>query len=222
MRIRLLSFVIFCSIISLITKIGGIIGKHREIFITESNASSASSSSESQSKKESATPAKPPKEGDNTKLEVTTTKPTEYKSCAENNFSDIELDLLKNLSKRRQELEEWGQSMATKEATLKAAEVKLEKKLNDLKKFKTQVDEALVAYNQQEDARITNLVKIYENMKPKDAAKIFDGLDVPVLLQVIGKMKEAKTAPILAQMSADIATMITELYAHPKKITAAQ
>jgi flagellar motility protein MotE (MotC chaperone) len=112
--------------------------------------------------------------------------------------------------------------MATKEATLKAAEVKLEKKLNDLKKFKTQVDEALVAYNQQEDARITNLVKIYENMKPKDAAKIFDGLDVPVLLQVIGKMKEAKTAPILAQMSADKATMITELYAHPKKITAAQ
>ena len=52
-------------------------------------------------------------------------------------------------------------------------------------------------------------MKIYENMKPKDAARIFEELDMAVLLDVIERMKERKTAPILAQMNPKRAKAIT-------------
>jgi flagellar motility protein MotE (MotC chaperone) len=46
-----------------------------------------------------------------------------------------------------------------------------------------------------------SLVKIYENMKPKDAAKIFEQLDMGIMLEVVERMKEQKVAPILAEMN---------------------
>ena len=47
-------------------------------------------------------------------------------------------------------------------------------------------------------------------MKPKDAARIFDELDMVVLLPVVERMKERVTAPILAKMNAAKARAITE------------
>ena len=46
-------------------------------------------------------------------------------------------------------------------------------------------------------------------MKPKDAARIFEELDLEVLLQVVQRMKEAKVAPILAAMDPKRATEVT-------------
>ena len=37
-------------------------------------------------------------------------------------------------------------------------------------------------------------------MKPKDAAKIFNELEMPVLLKLVGNMKEVKVAPVIASM----------------------
>jgi len=55
-----------------------------------------------------------------------------------------------------------------------------------------------------------SLVKIYENMKPKDAAPIFEQLDMDVLLDIVDRMKEAKVAPILAQMNPAKAKEVTD------------
>ena len=46
-------------------------------------------------------------------------------------------------------------------------------------------------------------------MKPRDAATIFNDLDMPVLLQVVDRMKEAKAAPVLAAMQPDRARLVT-------------
>jgi len=46
-------------------------------------------------------------------------------------------------------------------------------------------------------------------MKPKDAARIFEELDMEVLLEVVERMKERKTAPILAQMNPQRAKTVT-------------
>ena len=53
------------------------------------------------------------------------------------------------------------------------------------------------------------LVKIYEAMKPKDAARIFDQLDMNILLQVVERMAERRVAPILADMSPKRANELT-------------
>jgi flagellar motility protein MotE (MotC chaperone) len=50
---------------------------------------------------------------------------------------------------------------------------------------------------------------MYENMKPRDAAKIFDRLDTGVLLEVVSKIEPRKMADILALMSPDAAQHLT-------------
>ena len=52
-------------------------------------------------------------------------------------------------------------------------------------------------------------MKIYENMKPKDAARIFEQLEIDVLLLIAERMREARIAPILAKMSPAKAKAIT-------------
>ena len=53
------------------------------------------------------------------------------------------------------------------------------------------------------------VIKIYENMKPKDAARIFDELDMDTLLLVAERMKERKLAPVMAQMKPTKAKDVT-------------
>jgi flagellar motility protein MotE (MotC chaperone) len=67
--------------------------------------------------------------------------------------------------------------------------------------------------NQEEDGRLRSLVRIYESMKPKDAAQIFDKLEINVLLGVVERMKEQKVAPILASMQPDRARQVTDMLA---------
>ena len=81
-----------------------------------------------------------------------------------------------------------------------------------------QLDKVLALYNQQEDAKIRSLVKIYENMKPADAARIFDELDLPIMLEVVDKMSERKAAPILANMNPLKAKELTVELADQRKL----
>ena len=69
-----------------------------------------------------------------------------------------------------------------------------------------------------EEERLTSLVKIYENMKPKEAATIFNTLDLDVLLAVVGRMNERKTSPILAAMDPDKARIVTIKLAEQRKL----
>ena len=52
-----------------------------------------------------------------------------------------------------------------------------------------------------EAARFKSLVTMYETMKPRDAAKIFDRLEVNVLLQVASMMNPRSMSEILALMT---------------------
>ena len=116
------------------------------------------------------------------------------------NLSSSELKLLKELSKRRQELEKNQDDIEVKQQVLKATENKIDQKMNELKARQAQLEEVMKQYDQKEKGKIMSLVKIYENMRPKDAAKIFDELEMPVLLQVVSNMKEIKVAPVIASM----------------------
>jgi flagellar motility protein MotE (MotC chaperone) len=60
-----------------------------------------------------------------------------------------------------------------------------------------------------EESQLQSLVKIYENMKPKAAAGVFEELDMDILLEVVSRMKERKVAPILALMTPTRAKELT-------------
>lgn len=119
---------------------------------------------------------------------------------AKQRFSQIELNILQSLAARREKLEKMEEEVHTKENLLDATEVRLNKRIEEIKTLEQNVRTLLAQYEKQEEANIRSLVKIYENMKPKDAARIFDELEMPVLLMVADSMSERKAAPILAKM----------------------
>lgn len=136
----------------------------------------------------------------------------------EKRFSESEVEILQRLAERHKKLEQWQKEMELRESVLKLTEQKVDGKLQELRKLKTDVEKLLELYNEKEDAKIRSLVKIYENMKPKDAARIFDALDNEVLLIVIDKMKEAKSATILAKMNPAKAKEITTQLADQRRL----
>lgn len=127
----------------------------------------------------------------------------------EHAYSAAELDVLQSLSKRRDELDKREQQVGQHEALLKAAEGEVDRKIAELNKIKGELVELLNKQQAVQGERVTSLVKIYEGMKPKEAARIFDTLDMDVLLAVISKMKEQKSSPILAAMDPEKARIVT-------------
>ena len=108
--------------------------------------------------------------------------------------------LLKHYADRRAELEKAAKDVAMREALLSAAEKRIEQKLKEMEKVRNEIQGLLKMGDERQSQQLESLVKIYETMKPKEAARIFEELELPVLLDVIQKMKETKTAPILAAM----------------------
>lgn len=136
------------------------------------------------------------------------------------NYSEAEVNILKRLSERRQELDKRARDMDQREALLKITEQRIDKKLGDLKTMQEQVRQAISTATAEQKAKTDSLVKIYEIMKPKDAAHIFDALDLPVLLSVIANMKESRVAPILAAMDAQKAKQVTSALMEKKPLPA--
>ncbi len=139
-------------------------------------------------------------------------------SDLDDEYSDVKMELFADLSKRRKDLETKEKELVMREALLKAAQAELEQKTDELTKIKTDIEGLLKQQTDQENKRIASLVKIYEGMKAKDAARIFDSLEMDVLLQVMTRMSERKSAPILAAMDADRARNLTILLAEQSKL----
>lgn len=137
---------------------------------------------------------------------------------AEIEYSDVKMELFEDLANRRKDIEERERELVLREALLKAAQQEIEQKFKELEGLKGEIQSLLEEQSEEEKKRIASLVKIYEGMKAKDAARIFDTLDMDVLLQVMGQMSERKSAPIIAAMTADRARSVTIMLAEQKKI----
>ncbi len=123
--------------------------------------------------------------------------------------SESERTLLQDLRQRRKELDARADAMATQESILAATEKKLEGRVAELQTLQKSLEYLDAQKKQKEDAGWQGLVKVYEAMKPKDAATIFNDLTMPVLLQVLDRMKDAKAAAIMASMNPDKARDVT-------------
>jgi flagellar motility protein MotE (MotC chaperone) len=124
-------------------------------------------------------------------------------------FSPQEVEILQSLAQRRDELDRRAAEVDRHEALLQATEQRIDEKIAKLKQMEGTIDATFKKEDQKDDAKIKSLVKIYETMKPKEAARIFEQLDLPVLLDVLENMKELKTAPILASMDPTKAKAVT-------------
>jgi flagellar motility protein MotE (MotC chaperone) len=136
-------------------------------------------------------------------------KPGSEAKAGDAPMSDSEKALLQQLRERRRELDARASAINQREAVLGAAEQKLDTKVGELKTLQKKLETLDTAQKQKEDAGWQSMVKLYEAMKPRDAAAIFNDLSMQVLLQVMDRMKDAKAAAVLAAMSPDKARDVT-------------
>lgn len=132
--------------------------------------------------------------------------------------SDAEKELLERLKQRRIELDLWEDELDLKAGLIEASSNKLDIKIEELEKLKGQTQELITQYQTEEDKKIGSLVKIYESMKPKDAAKVFDQMDIDIMLLIIDEMSERRAAPILAKMNIKRAKQVTEKLANQRSL----
>lgn len=131
-----------------------------------------------------------------------------------------EIETLQRLAERREIIERRERDTNAKEGLLKAAEARIDGKIAQLQDLEKNIQGLLKQYDAQKQEEIDQLVRVYSVMKPKDAARIFDTLEMPILVGVMQKMKDAKVAPILAAMDSRRAVAVTEELTARKQLSA--
>jgi len=132
--------------------------------------------------------------------------------------TDSELDILQKLADRRAELNRRSRQLDTREKLLQATENRIESKIEDLKQIQDTISKLLKKHDEEKEEKMRSVVKIYEKMKPKEAARIFEELELPILLDVVERMREAKSASIIAKMTPRKAKTVTAALAHRRAL----
>jgi flagellar motility protein MotE (MotC chaperone) len=124
-------------------------------------------------------------------------------------ISASERAILERLQSRRQELEARAREIDIRESLLKAAEKKAESRVEELKSAESRISTATGQKAEADSARFKGLITMYESMKPKDAAKVFDRLEMSVLYQIASQIAPRKMSDILGLMSPEAAERLT-------------
>jgi flagellar motility protein MotE (MotC chaperone) len=123
--------------------------------------------------------------------------------------SASERAILERLQQRRQELEARAREIDIRESLLKAAEKRIESKVEEMKAVESRISTATGQKSEADAARFKGIITMYEGMKPKDAAKVFDRLEMSVLFEIASQIAPRKMSDILGLMTPEAAERLT-------------
>jgi flagellar motility protein MotE (MotC chaperone) len=123
--------------------------------------------------------------------------------------SAAERAILERLTERRQELEQRARELDVRETLLQETEKRIEMRSNELKEIEARIGAATEKKEEADKARLKSLVTMYEAMKAKDAARIFDRLDIKLATEVAKQINPRRMSDIMAQMTPEAAERLT-------------
>lgn len=123
--------------------------------------------------------------------------------------SPAERALLERLGERRDVIDARMRELEMRERLLDTAEKKLDSRVGDLKDMEAKAGGPAGKQAGEETKAIKNLVIMYEAMKPKDAARVFDRLGLDILVPVVQQMNPRKMSEVLAAMAPERAEKLT-------------
>jgi flagellar motility protein MotE (MotC chaperone) len=123
--------------------------------------------------------------------------------------SASERAVLERLQERRGAIDDRSRELDMRESLLQAAERKVDGRINELKDIEGRLDAGVKAEQAEVDKQMRTVVVMYETMKPKDAARVFDRLKLDVLVPIATAMKPARMSEILAAMTPEAAEKLT-------------
>ena len=147
----------------------------------------------------------------------------DFAGPAEQNASASQVDILTNLSQRRDELDARARDLDMRANLLAAAEKRVDDKISQIKDLQTKLADLLKQRDAEQEKQIQALVKTYSAMKTLSAAQIFASLDDDVLVPVAQEMNPEDLSKIMGAMPATAAQKLTVKLANrlalPKTVT---
>lgn len=129
----------------------------------------------------------------------------------------LSASIKQDVAKRDQDAARRNRALELREQAARAAEQRLQtKEGREERPDRTAPRDA-------DEERFTELARIYQSMRPKSAAMVFQQLEMDVQVNVARRMRERSTALILANMAPQKAAELTMAMARlpqPKKIPA--
>lgn len=132
-------------------------------------------------------------------------------------FSDDEIDHLSKLNDRKKELDAREEELNRQEAELQNQKAELDKRLKDLEEMRGKISSILEDRVKADDQKVDTLVQMYSNMKPPQAAKVFETMDEDLVVEILGRMKKKNAADIMNLLKPEKAQIISEKYAGYKR-----
>lgn len=110
-------------------------------------------------------------------------------------------EIMQALMEERALVEEQRASLETQLAEVALAREKLSIEKAALIGLKGEIESLLAKVDAAQTDDLNRLISFYQNMKPADAARIMDDMDIETTIMILGTMKPRVAAPILAKMS---------------------
>ncbi len=123
-----------------------------------------------------------------------------------------ESDYLFKLADRKKQLDEREEELNKVAAEIAKQKVEIEEKLQKLEETRQKISTALEEKIKADDGKVETLVQMYSNMKPQQAAKVFETLDEDLVIEILGRMKKKNAADILNLIKAEKAQIFAERY----------
>jgi flagellar motility protein MotE (MotC chaperone) len=132
-------------------------------------------------------------------------------------LTDDEIDHLSKLNARKKELDEREEELARAELELQTQKAELDKRLKDLEDVRRGISSVLEEKVKGDDKKIDTLVQMYSDMKPPQAAKVFETMDEDLAVDILGRMKKKNAADIMNLLKSEKAQVLSEKFAGYKR-----
>lgn len=122
-------------------------------------------------------------------------------------------DYLFKLAERKKELDAREEDLNKKSTEIAKQKEEIDQKLRELEQYRTKISSLLQERISSDSGKIDTLVQVYSNMKPSQAAKIFESMDEDLVIEILGRMKKKNAADIMNLVKAEKAQVFAERYA---------
>ncbi|MFT9256799.1 MAG: hypothetical protein ABF535_01865 [Acetobacter sp.] len=124
-----------------------------------------------------------------------------------------ETDLVKGLLARQTDVDSEQKSLEVQKHVLDAAKAALDEKMRVLDTSLAVLAEKQAAHRETLSAENERLVRIYEEMPPKEAAAVFNIMDIHVLVSVASKMTPRKISAVMGFMMPERVNLVSQYMA---------
>lgn len=142
---------------------------------------------------------------------------TDLTSATKTLDSPEELDHLSKLREKKKELDAREEEINRLDAELQKQKVDLEARLKDLRETREQISKMLEDRVKNDESKVDTLVQMYSNMRPPQAAKVFETLDEDLAIDILGRMKKKSAADIMNLLKPEKAQIFSEKFAGYKR-----